>query len=194
MIKPILKNNINSPGIYQIESFKTGKKYIGSTVNISNRICGHHNNLSKGAHINKYLQNHVNKYGINDLLFYVVEFCPKEKLLEREQYYIDTRRPEFNIAKVAGNTLGVIHSEEAKRKMSESNKGIPKSEEHKKKISESHQRHFASPEGKETRRKMSEALKGRTFSEETRMKISEAKKGKSYHNKKLKNVLNEILY
>lgn len=53
---------------------------------------------------------------------------------------------------------GYHHTEESRRKMSESHRGKHLSEE--------------------TRRKMSESRKGRQFSEETRRKISEAHKGK----------------
>ena len=33
-------------------------------------------------------------------------------MIEREQYYIDTLNPEYNILKIAGSPLGYIHSEE----------------------------------------------------------------------------------
>lgn len=74
-------------------------------------------------------------------------------------------------------------SEEHKRKLSEAHKGKYHSEEEKKKMSESwdYDKHFT----KETRRKLSEARKkqtapfiGKKHSEETRKKISEACKGK----------------
>ena len=44
-------------------------------------------------------------------------------LLEREQYYIDTLNPQYNIAKVAGSTLGVLQSETTKQSISKALKG-----------------------------------------------------------------------
>jgi hypothetical protein len=38
-------------------------------------------------------------------------------LLEREQYYLDNLRPEYNIVKTAGSTLGYKHTEESLEKM-----------------------------------------------------------------------------
>ena len=70
---------------------------------------------------------------------------------------------------------GFKHSEEAKRKMSESQKGRKHSEETKKKISEITKGKKRSEEG---RRRISEAHKGIRPSEETRRKLSEMRKGK----------------
>jgi len=100
---------------------------------------------------------------------------------------------------------GFKHSEETKRKISESHKGIFLSEEHRKKLSESHKgntnkrgKHIS----KEAKRKIgenskemwkrpgfkermskkfSEILKGHPTSKETKRKISEAQKGKKGH-------------
>lgn len=72
---------------------------------------------------------------------------------------------------------GFIHSDEARRKISESKKGKkrgPQSEEHRRRISESMKGKSPS---EEHRKKLSEAKKGITKSEETRRKLSEAKKG-----------------
>lgn len=67
-------------------------------------------------------------------------------LLEREQYYIDTLNPEYNILKIAGSRLGVKHtleviekiksgalnrSEEALAKNLEHIKNLNSSQEHK---------------------------------------------------------------
>lgn len=67
---------------------------------------------------------------------------------------------------------GRHHSEEAKKKISESHKGIKLSEEHKAKLRK--------PKSLEARKHLSEACKGRTFSEETRKKLSEKLKGRFF--------------
>ena len=64
----ILREGVHKAGIYCIESFINGKKYIGSSVDLSKRVFdGHIKSLEKGNHHNRHLQNHVNKYGIDDL-------------------------------------------------------------------------------------------------------------------------------
>ena len=131
---PLRKNKpIKSSGIYQIESFTNGKKYIGSAVHLSNRVFyGHLTYLRSNKHGNILLQRHFNKYGEGDLWFDILERCNKfpnestehyrQRLLSREQFYIDTLKPEFNICPVAGSSLGMKHpprSEESKQKYSE---------------------------------------------------------------------------
>lgn len=44
--------------------------------------------------------------------------------MEREQYYIDLFKPEYNICKIAGSTLGYKHLEATKIKMSISQSGV----------------------------------------------------------------------
>ena len=48
----------------------------------------------------------------------ILEYCKLEDLREREDYYIDSLKPEYNILQKAGSSLGYKHSEEAKIKMS----------------------------------------------------------------------------
>jgi group I intron endonuclease len=109
-------------GIYQIQSKINGKIYIGSAVNIGKRWKEHIMSLRYNKNT-RHLQNHTNKYGVDDLVFSIVESCPKKKLIEREQYYMDLLHPAFNIRKKAESNLGVKFTEETKRKISESQKG-----------------------------------------------------------------------
>jgi group I intron endonuclease len=127
-------------GIYQITI--KGKIYIGSATSLYNRMHRHLHDLNKKKHCNRKLQNYFNKYGLNNFLFEVIEYCDVEVLIQREQYFLDTKKPFFNICKIAGNTMGVLHSEETKKKLSEMRKGKQSSlgrklsEETKKKISD----------------------------------------------------------
>ena len=114
----------NASGIYRIQSKVNNKIYIGSSINFKSRKYSHFKSLKNKKHTNKHLQNHVNKYGIDDFQFSILEYCPKDKLIEREQYYIDTLNPEFNICKIAKSCLGVIRSEETKRKIKENHADI----------------------------------------------------------------------
>lgn len=105
-------------GIYKIESIiHPDRIYIGSAKKFSYRRTKHFYKLKNNNHENGKLQNHVNKYGIEDLNFIIIEKCNILELLIREQYYIDTLNPFFNICKIAGNTLGRRPSEETLVKM-----------------------------------------------------------------------------
>jgi group I intron endonuclease len=59
------------------------------------------------------------KYGYSSFHLDILECCEPSKVIEREQYYIDTLKPEYNILKVAGSFFGFKHSIESIEKMSE---------------------------------------------------------------------------
>ena len=170
-------------GIYQIENQVNGKRYIGSTVNLLRRQQQHFRRLRGGRHSNPQLQSGFNQYGEPMFAFSILENAKVEALIEREQHYLDTLKPEYNILLVAGSPLGHSCSPETRRKISEARKGMRFSEEHRRKISEAltgkphpNQSHRHS---EETKRKMSEAQKRRPpISAETRAKMSEAHRGK----------------
>lgn len=65
------------------------------------------------------------KNGYSSFSLYILEYCDgfaREDLIKREQYYIDLLKPEYNILKIAGSSLGYKHTEENLAKMSEANK------------------------------------------------------------------------
>ena len=59
----------------------------------------------------------------------IIEYCDADKVLELEQHNFDTLRPEYNILRTAGNSIGLKHSEETKSKMSASRLGSSDTEE-----------------------------------------------------------------
>lgn len=156
-------------GVYQIVNNVNGKCYVGSSINLHTRRLRHFNDLLKNKHENEHLQRAYNKYGKEAFEFKVIELLEiddniKEKLLSREQFWIDNLKPEYNILPVAGSSIGYRHTDEAKKKISKATKGVSKSEEHSKHIRE--------------------AQKGRTFSEEHKSKLSESakhRKSMSHH-------------
>ena len=77
--------------------------------------------------------------------------------------------------KISESHKGIKYSEEVKRKMSEAKKGIKYSEEAKRKMSEAKKGIQLSEEHK---KKISESCKGRQLSEETKRKMSKSKKGR----------------
>ena len=168
-------------GIYQITNQVNGKRYIGSATNIQNRGAVHRWGLCYGRHCNRYLQAAFDKYGESAFIFEVLEYIDPESLIKREQYYVDTLNPEYNLCPVTGSPLGYRHTEETRRKMSKAHKGERShlygkhpSEETRRRNSEAH---IGKVLSKETKRKISAALRGRTLSEDHRRKISKSLMG-----------------
>lgn len=115
MIKPLA-------GVYMILNLVTGDIYIGSAITgkMPNRF---HKHLF-GFSGNQILAAAVQKYGLSNFAFIILETLPnvvsKEEnkdLLSLEDKYLNTLKPIYNIAPVAGNTLGVKHSDATKAKM-----------------------------------------------------------------------------
>ena len=104
-------------GIYKIRNKVNGKFYIGSSNNIISRFSRHRNALMKGTHPNVLLQRAYHKYGEENLEYLIVEKCTENEKLKREQFYIDTVKPQYNISKSATAPMqGRKHSEETKKK------------------------------------------------------------------------------
>lgn len=68
--------------------------------------------LRNDRHHNVYLQRCFNKYGEDTFVFSIVE--ETNNLFEREEYYIETMNPEFNIGGVGGGDLISKHPEREK--------------------------------------------------------------------------------
>lgn len=173
---------INS-GIYLINSkIKPYRCYIGSASNFINRWRCHVSNLKRNKHHSRKLQNHFNKYGIEDLLFSIIEECPINELIIKEQYFIDSYNPYFNICLIAGRTAGVKRTEETCKRISEAKKGKPSSRRGQEVTEETKNKLRIINTGKtisgETKKKISMALLNRVITEEHRNKISKSLKGK----------------
>ena len=78
-------------GVYQIKNEKNNKIYIGSSINLYERLITHVSDLRKGKHPNSYLQRSWNKYGEDHFDISILDLCDKEKVREKEQYYINTQ-------------------------------------------------------------------------------------------------------
>lgn len=92
---------------------------MGSAVDIRARWKRHVYALRAGTHDNPHLQKAWNKYGPEAFRFEILDLCPIAEMLICEQEYID-ERAEYNRAQIAGNCLGLKHSNETRLKLSAS--------------------------------------------------------------------------
>lgn len=149
-------------GIYQVINSVNRKSYIGSTVDLKKREYAHFSRLRAFNHPNILLRRAFVKYG-DVFEFNILELCPKDKLLEREQYYLDSIYPEYNINPTAGNSLGVRHRQETIEKIKVTQTGKRKTKSTKDRISLSN-RGNKSKTGQitplDTRKKISQSLRG----------------------------------
>jgi group I intron endonuclease len=121
-------------GIYIIKNTVNGHCYVGQAASIGDRWYTHKSHLSKGYHHSAYLQHAWNKYGSDSFSFEVLEFVEKDRdiLAKREQFWFDKLSPEYNIAPVAGSSLGLKHpprTDEFRKRMSDMKRGHKKSPE-----------------------------------------------------------------
>ena len=107
----LVKENKNKSGVYQWTNLNSGFKYIGSSVNLGKRFKDY---FSYGYLAGKkmIIYRAILKYGYANFKLEILEYCAPEECIKREQYYIDTLKPEYNILKVAGSSLGYKHTEE----------------------------------------------------------------------------------
>ena len=57
------------------------------------------------------------KYGYSNFKLEILEYCDPENIVDREQHYLDLLKPEYNVLKDAGSSLGFKHSEESLAKV-----------------------------------------------------------------------------
>lgn len=112
-------------GIYKITNIINGNFYIGSTATLGfdKRWKSHINLLRINKHKNPHLQYAWNKYGEKQFLFEIIEKCNKADCIIREQHFIDTLHPKYNILKTAGSVLGYRHTTKTKQLIGLSSKG-----------------------------------------------------------------------
>lgn len=122
--KQIFLKNKGKSGIYIWINLINGKKYIGSSVDLSIRFQRYFNtNYLIKDNCMKICRSLL-KYGYSKFKLEILEYCEPSKLLEREKYFIDLLSPEYNISLNPSSLfLGQKHSPEARQKMSEAKTG-----------------------------------------------------------------------
>jgi formate hydrogenlyase subunit 3/multisubunit Na+/H+ antiporter MnhD subunit len=102
----ILSEQKNQSGIYMWTNIINAKQYIGSAIDLSNRFSFYY---SKKAFENSlkdsksYIYNALLKYGYSNFSLTILEYCNKEKCIEREDFYLCYLPHEYNILPKAGS-------------------------------------------------------------------------------------------
>jgi len=130
----ITLNNKAAIYIYQLIHNKSNI-YVGSTCNLAERIKQHRYSVKSGKKSCPKFYNFIARHGWNNFRLGILEYINtsgfntdnkhnlKKTIEKREQYYLDMLKPNLNINKTAGSTLGYKHSEEMRKKMGLERKG-----------------------------------------------------------------------
>jgi group I intron endonuclease len=80
-----------------------GKKYVGSSVDLSRRLLEYYN-------VNRLLNEEsmpINlallKYGYHNFSLTVLEICDTDSLISRESHFFEVYSPEYNLLKTPGS-------------------------------------------------------------------------------------------
>ena len=100
MIKRVLEGK-NPSGIYKVTNIKTQEIYIGKSTTIAERWTNHVKSACGLSGVaDSQFQRALKQYGIDEFTWELLEVVPKEKLTEREKYWInfyDTTHYGYNM-------------------------------------------------------------------------------------------------
>ncbi len=132
-------------GVYAIVNRHNGKRYIGSSRDISKRILQHKSAIKNDRHHNQYLTRAWRKYGSDAFEFVVLQQCETEQdAWKAEQELLDCFWGD-QLYNAKNDAFGVGHGDV------HPNKGVPLSDEHKRKISQTMKGMVQHPQSSETR-------------------------------------------
>lgn len=151
-------------GIYQLKNTVSGDIYIGQAQNIFSRFNEHRRN--RNGHLmyrDCHLYRAIKKHGWDKFEISVLERVDNLSLLnEREIFWINELNPKYNMKEGGNCARGWHHTEESKRKMSETKAKLYLGENNP---------FFSKTHSEETKRKIAIASKNRKFSEESKIKM-----------------------
>lgn len=107
--KVIMTDNKGKSRVYRFVNLVNGRTYIGSSANLTRRF----RDYLSVAWLNKELPRNKSviyrallKHGYENFRLDILEYCGESECINREQYYIDTLSPFYNICAKAGSSLG----------------------------------------------------------------------------------------
>ena len=156
----ILLDNKNKSGVYCFTNLTSGKKYVGSSVDLRRRLLQYFSVsfLTKTTYMP--ICNALLKYGYSSFSLEILEYCETPCTIFWEQFHLDSIKPEYNILTKAGSLSGYKHLDSVRLKLSELQKEFWKTS-------------TLSLEDRKTRMtKVRGARLGKPHSEETKSRIS----------------------
>lgn len=106
-------------GVYLIKHIKSGKFYVGSTVDLQTRVIKHKTDLARGKHPNMFLQKAYNSHKQMEYYLYITE--TRDQAYDLEQEFLDKYHSTgeiFNIATDARSSF-INQTEEARLKIAQ---------------------------------------------------------------------------
>jgi group I intron endonuclease len=121
MLIKLNDENMEKTGVYKITNPVNNEFYIGSaSLSFAKRFLNHRRLLKFSKNPCSYLQKAYNKNKNVDFIFEILEVCNKEECIKKEQFYLDTLNPKYNLCKIAGSSLGRKASDQQKIKFFQS--------------------------------------------------------------------------
>lgn len=121
--KQIIDENKNKSGIYLFTNLLNKDKYVGQSGDLAKRFTKYFTLSYLNNKNTLVISRALIKYGYANFSISILEYCDKDILNEREQYYMDIIKPVYNTLKIAGSSSGYKHTQESKDKRSLSLKG-----------------------------------------------------------------------
>lgn len=123
----LYKDNLYKSGVYRWYNESNDKSYVGSSKNLGNRLSIYYSKkamLAKVKHSTSIIYSALLKHSNDNFTLDILEYCELDILTEREQYYIDILKPEYNILPAANSRIGSKHSLKTRALMSLKLKGV----------------------------------------------------------------------
>lgn len=111
----MLDENKGKSGIYLLENTKNGKKYVGQSIDLGNRRQGRLIRYFTPSYLHRkgasLILKALIKYKPENFIVAILEYCPVNQLDTREQHWLDSLKPEYNILKFARSSRGYKHTQ-----------------------------------------------------------------------------------
>lgn len=108
-------------GVYIFINNITNDLYVGSSVNLTQRMVRHYYNFNSPNPSRLIIVRAMKKYGLENFSLGIKEFCVQSPqiCISLEQKWIDYYKPKYNILNTAGSSFGFKHSVETINKLKE---------------------------------------------------------------------------